>query len=1140
MLFVHRIEYLFIGFLNSLRPRNRFKLCTFRDHFKTETMKKLLLSTFLAFSAFFAQAQTYCTPAYSTGCAIGDDIDDVYIGTFQDTNTGCSTGHYMVSTSDTIDMQQSAYTTVELTSNYSTQWFAIWIDVNEDGDFDDANEHQWSSTTNQWSGNVDSVMISPSIPLGTYRMRIRSNFSGQITAAQSCSSLTYGEVHDYTVRITTPPACPVPFFSGVSTTDSTATVTWASNDSAFTVEYGVSGFSTGSGLTVSATDTFATLSNLSPNTVYDFYITTNCTAAGNGYSGTVGPYSFKTLCVPVSTPLYENFDNDSIGSFSDPNAPSCWYYLEENGANGSGFINDAIWSLFPQSGTQYYELYSSSDSLMEMLVSPSVLGLDSGMKEVEFYAATTGFSGAEIIVGSLSNPADASTFAPIDTFSVPSGATWTKFTSYMYASRGYNLSDLHIAFATSPNSSFTTVYLEDVTVQDGPACIPPTSLNVSNIGVDSAQVSFAATGIAYYLEYGGPGFVPSFTQGTGTLVNVSGSPAWLTGLDSNTTYDVYVYHMCADSTISPAFGPVSFKTLTCAPSSMCTIDLELVDSFGDGWNGAEVQVVNASGGVEFTLGSDFTTGTSYTYTISLCVGGNYSVVVLDAGSYPSEIGIKVISSGSTIATYTPTIGTVAGTSMATFASNCNTLCPTPSDLVATPTTNSASFTFNTNGNTGTFNFYAGPQGWSQGTGSVATYTGSTTTGSFTMNGLSSGTCYDVLLIADCGANGVSDTLGPITFCTALCDPSDLCTYTAYLYDSFGDGWNGATLTYSINGIASNDFLTFTDGYGDTLSIQVCSGSFIEFINGSAGIYPSEVSYDVQDASGNSVASVAQGSFSANASGGSHIANCISTSCAVPTSVTASVTGVSATVTWSGSGTSYLYKYKAQGTTNMLNSTSSTASATLSSLAPSTTYAFYVAQVCSSGDTSNYMYSEFTTDPCATVVMGTPSSSVNNVTSNYAEVNFDWSSSSNYSSYFIDFGDGNSNSGSSSSTVHQYTANGGYTATLSLYGQCDTATQTISVSIAGIGMEENIGLNALTLFPNPTSGLVNLAAYVDGTTTLGIRVINYLGSTVYQGSYEAMAGQFSQSLDLSAQAAGAYVIEIQTERGMIQKTIILRH
>ena len=90
----------------------------------------------------------------------------------------------------------------------------------------------------------------------------------------------------------------------------------------------------------------------------------------------------------------------------------------------------------------------------------------------------------------------------------------------------------------------------------------------------------------------------------------------------------------------------------------------------------------------------------------------------------------------------------------------------------------------------------------QATGSMVSSMDSTNNSSFTLTGLSSNTCYDIILIADCGGNGTSDTLGPIPFCTNSCDSTDLCSYTMSMYDTYGDGWNGATVDLYYNVIIS--------------------------------------------------------------------------------------------------------------------------------------------------------------------------------------------------------------------------------------------------------------------------------------------------------------------------------------------------
>ena len=1103
-------------------------------------MKKLLL-LFMSVFALGANAQTYCTPTYTSGCGFGDDINDVFIGTFSDTATGCSTNSYDLSTSDTVFIQQTAPTTVEFTSNYTPQYFAIWGDWNNDGDFDDAGEHLWSSSTGSWSGNTGSISIPSSVSLGSYRLRIRSNYSAAISATESCSSLTYGETHDYTVTVTPPPACPAPTFASISATDSTATLNWTSNDTTFIIEYGATGFVNGLGTQVTVTDTFATITGLTSNTGYDFYIKTDCTADTNGYSTNMGPYYVKTLCTAVSTPLYESFDTDSTGGFSNPNAPSCWYYEENAGASGYGYITGSSFSLSPHTGTQMYYLYNSFDSAVEALISPAIIGLDSGTKQMDIYMASTGWSsGNDVIVGTVSSPTDLSNFNAMDTISVPNGATWNMYTVYFDASAGYNMSDQHIAIVSTTTNTYTAVYLDEITIKDAPQCLPPSAISVGSLGADSAEVNFTTNGIATYLEYGPVGFVPDFQQSTGTVVTASSSPYWLTGLDTNTSYDVYVYQMCADSTVSPAFGPATFKTLQCAPADMCSFDIELTDSYGDGWNGAEVQVLNSSGGVEYTLGSAFFTGSSYTETIMVCTGETFTIEVSTAGSYPSEIGLNVLSNGTVVDSYSATSATTLGTQMAQFTASCNTACPTPNNLTYVAGKNDANFTFDQNGGSGTYVYEWGPVGFAQATGLVSSNIDSTTSNTFSISGLSAATCYDVFVIANCGTSGVSDTLGPLTFCTNLCDTTDLCTWTMSMYDSWGDGWNGAEVQVLYNGVFGQSF-TFTTGDSSIVDFQVCSGTQITVVNSAAGSYPSEVSYVLSNLSGTQSTSVSTGNFAVGTQD-TLMANCVTVSCPMPSNLTNTTIGATtADISWTGGTGTFMYEYRAQGTTTgpMMSGTTTSTMASLTGLVPSTTYDFYVKEACAPGDTSMTMYHVFTTDSCAAITLGNPQFNVDSVNATAAALTFNWNSA-NTTGFNISFGDGNSTTGTGGTVSHSYTANGTYSVTLTVYSDCDTASKTFNVQVGTIGIEDNAGITALMIYPNPTQGLVTIDGEISHSAEVSIRIINYLGQEILVDQFDPTSSVLSKTYDLSGAAAGAYLIEVSTDRGVVQKSIIVRH
>jgi len=73
-----------------------------------------------------------------------------------------------------------------------------------------------------------------------------------------------------------------------------------------------------------------------------------------------------------------------------------------------------------------------------------------------------------------------------------------------------------------------------------------------------------------------------------------------------------------------------------------------------------------------------------------------------------------------------------------------------------------------------------------------------------------------------------------------------CDYIFNLYDSYGDGWNGATLTVLIDAVVYGTYDAF--GYGSTYSVPVPVGSTIE-LQYAPGSYENEVSYTIYDCTG---------------------------------------------------------------------------------------------------------------------------------------------------------------------------------------------------------------------------------------------------------------------------------------------------
>jgi hypothetical protein len=126
---------------------------------------------------------------------------------------------------------------------------------------------------------------------------------------------------DFTLQLT--PSCPVPTsLTATSITQNSANLSWTpgGTETAWEYSYGVSPYPvpTGSG-TATTSATVNPISGLSPSTAYQYYVRSNC---GTAFSDWVGPYTFLTLCAPISVfPWSEGWET---GYVDQATIGGCW------------------------------------------------------------------------------------------------------------------------------------------------------------------------------------------------------------------------------------------------------------------------------------------------------------------------------------------------------------------------------------------------------------------------------------------------------------------------------------------------------------------------------------------------------------------------------------------------------------------------------------------------------------------------------------------------------------------------------------------------------------------------------------------------------------------------------------------------
>ena len=135
-------------------------------------------------------------------CDAGGGCDE-YIGQviLGDINNSSSCDGYAdyTSMSTILNVGETYDITIVNGNVWSSDDLGIWIDWNQDDDFEDAGENVVCEVDNGGEGTFPITVPDGAVP-GDTRMRIRIKYSGS-DCGDPCGTTTYGEVEDYTVSI---------------------------------------------------------------------------------------------------------------------------------------------------------------------------------------------------------------------------------------------------------------------------------------------------------------------------------------------------------------------------------------------------------------------------------------------------------------------------------------------------------------------------------------------------------------------------------------------------------------------------------------------------------------------------------------------------------------------------------------------------------------------------------------------------------------------------------------------------------------------------------------------------------------------------------------------------------------------------
>lgn len=840
-------------------------------------------------------------------------------------------------------------------------------------------------------------------------------------------------------------SCTVPSAVSISNVTSTgADVNFTSGATGVNMEYGIAGFTPGSGTMVMNVTSPSALTNLMAGTPYEVYLQDSCGAGNVGVW--VGPYTFTTEQAVINTfPYMEDFETTNGGWIQD-STNSTWEWGMPAGSvitNAGSGQNAWVTNLDGD--------YNNNENsyLRSVIFDCSALTNDI---EYSFYMMHETENNYD--EGWVEYSFDGSTWTKLVDNGVAQGwyndlgnqwwegddLAWSLRSNVIPGSAGQSYVQIRHFFSSDVSAVREGFGIDNVMVEEL-SCALPSAQGATNVGTTSADLYWTSNGTQWNVEVGPQGFAP--LTGVGTVSYVTNDTLSLNNLTQNTCYDFYVQDSCLGGN-SVWVGPFSFCTMPTCPAPT-TLDTNSVTA-----NSANLTWVgnNATGDYQVEYGmAGFSLGTGTLVS-----------------STTESLSLTNLSSASNYCFYVREICTAGDTSSWTGPFCFNTACGNfLGDSYTDPIVVSGSYPY--------------------------TYTGST---------------------SQCYTNAVS--LRPNS------------TDVVFEY------------TASAN-VLTTSFETCGSGYDTYLYLVDASFNTVNQSDDDCGVQSQLMNEAVTP--GATYYVVIEG-YSASSKGAFVMTITENVACSAPTGIVASnETCDEVEINWSVTDltTSFDIEYGATGFTpsagTMVSSTDT--SEVLSGLMVNTSYDVYVRAICASGDTSAWVGPVAVSTINATPAMASGTFTMGAVTLTDATVDFDGSASVG-DSLSWDFGDGSPLVYGTTPT-HLYTVNNTYDVVVTAIGECDTDSDTITITVAGISVEENM-IHTFNVYPNPSAGVITVELDEVQGENATIALTDLQGRTLETIEADLSDGRTIQ-MDLSDLPRGVYMLRVSNQFATQVERIVLK-
>ena len=91
----------------------------------------------------------------------------------------------------------------------------------------------------------------------------------------------------------------------------------------------------------------------------------------------------------------------------------------------------------------------------------------------------------------------------------------------------------------------------------------------------------------------------------------------------------------------------------------------------------------------------------------------------------------------------------------------------------------------------------------------------------------------------------------------------------------------------------------------------------------------------------------------------------------------------------------------------------------------------------------------------------------------------------------------------------------------------------------IRVEGGTTINNLEIYPNPSRDIFNVSFISETKQSIEVRVVNLVGEIIFTETLENFEGEYTKSFNLSEYSKGVYLLELDTDNGIVNKKLILQ-